>query len=52
MDAIDPALRRSGRFDAEIEVTAPTEDERYQILMVSDILANAHLKWSFIQLIL
>ncbi|XP_038893114.1 cell division control protein 48 homolog B isoform X1 [Benincasa hispida] len=32
VDAIDPALRRSGRFDAEIEVTAPTEDERYQIL--------------------
>ncbi|KAG6601479.1 Cell division control protein 48-like B, partial [Cucurbita argyrosperma subsp. sororia] len=32
VDAIDPALRRSGRFDAEIEVTAPTENERYQIL--------------------
>ncbi|KAL0538834.1 hypothetical protein IC582_022994 [Cucumis melo] len=32
VDAVDPALRRSGRFDAEIEVTAPTEDERYQIL--------------------
>ncbi|XP_022149087.1 cell division control protein 48 homolog B [Momordica charantia] len=32
VDAIDPALRRSGRFDAEIEVTAPTEDERHQIL--------------------
>lgn len=39
MDAIDPALRRSGRFDAEIEVTAPTENERYQILRVSYILA-------------
>lgn len=32
VDAIDPALRRSGRFDAEIEVTTPNEDERYQIL--------------------
>ncbi|KAJ7943332.1 cell division cycle 48 [Quillaja saponaria] len=32
VDAIDPALRRSGRFDAEIEVTIPTEEERFQIL--------------------
>ncbi|KAI4314075.1 hypothetical protein L6164_027016 [Bauhinia variegata] len=32
VDAIDPALRRSGRFDAEIEVTVPTEEERFQIL--------------------
>ncbi|BAT99141.1 Cell division control protein [Vigna angularis] len=32
VDAIDPALRRSGRFDAEIEVTVPNEDDRYQIL--------------------
>ncbi|KAJ8749913.1 hypothetical protein K2173_013828 [Erythroxylum novogranatense] len=31
-DSIDPALRRSGRFDNEVEVTAPTEEERYQIL--------------------
>ncbi|GMP58509.1 hypothetical protein CsSME_00022151 [Camellia sinensis var. sinensis] len=31
-DAIDPALRRSGRFDTEIEVTTPNEDERFQIL--------------------
>lgn len=44
MDAVDPALRRSGRFDAEIEVTAPTEDERYQILRVSDILAMLILR--------
>lgn len=36
MEAVDPALRRSGRFDAEIEVTTPTEDERFQILKVSD----------------
>ncbi|KAI9124780.1 hypothetical protein K1719_004107 [Acacia pycnantha] len=32
INAIDPALRRYGRFDAEIEVTAPTEEERFQIL--------------------
>uniref|UniRef100_A0A2P2LFY2 AAA+ ATPase domain-containing protein n=1 Tax=Rhizophora mucronata TaxID=61149 RepID=A0A2P2LFY2_RHIMU len=32
IEAIDPALRRSGRFDAEIEVTTPTEGERFQIL--------------------
>ena len=35
VDAIDPALRRSGRFDAEVEVTTPTEEERFQILKVS-----------------
>ncbi|XP_025682191.1 cell division control protein 48 homolog B isoform X3 [Arachis hypogaea] len=32
VDAIDPALRRSGRFDAEIEVTVPNEEDRFQIL--------------------
>ncbi|KAL6969744.1 Cell division control protein 48 B [Sarracenia purpurea var. burkii] len=32
VDAIDPALRRYGRFDAEIEVTTPNEEERFQIL--------------------
>ncbi|CAH1417050.1 unnamed protein product [Lactuca virosa] len=32
VDAVDPALRRSGRFDAEIEVTTPSEQERLQIL--------------------
>ncbi|CAL5395692.1 unnamed protein product [Camellia sinensis] len=31
-DVIDPALRRSGRIDTEIEVTIPNEDERFQIL--------------------
>ncbi|XP_061347259.1 cell division control protein 48 homolog B [Gastrolobium bilobum] len=34
VDAIDPALRRYGRFDAEIEVTVPNEEERFQILML------------------
>ncbi|KAH9707972.1 cell division control protein 48 [Citrus sinensis] len=32
VDAIDPALRRSGRFDAEVEVTVPTAEERFEIL--------------------
>ncbi|KAK9154237.1 hypothetical protein Sjap_001717 [Stephania japonica] len=32
VDAIDPALRRFGRFDVEIKVTVPTVDERLQIL--------------------
>ncbi|KAL6570958.1 Cell division control protein 48 B [Orobanche gracilis] len=32
VDAIDPALRRSGRFDAEVEVSTPNEAERFQIL--------------------
>ncbi|KAK9750627.1 hypothetical protein RND81_02G209200 [Saponaria officinalis] len=34
IDAIDPALRRSGRFDAEIEVSTPNETERLQILQL------------------
>ena len=34
VDAIDPALRRSGHFDAEIEVTTPSEEERFHILKV------------------
>ncbi|PIN16751.1 AAA+-type ATPase [Handroanthus impetiginosus] len=32
VDAIDPALRRSGRFDAEVEVSTPNEGQRLQIL--------------------
>ncbi|KAG6512422.1 hypothetical protein ZIOFF_030533 [Zingiber officinale] len=32
VDGIDPALRRPGRFDSEIEVTLPTMEERLQIL--------------------
>lgn len=39
-DAIDPALRRSGRFDAEIEVTTPTEVERFQILKVRKFISH------------
>jgi transitional endoplasmic reticulum ATPase len=33
-DAIDPALRRPGRFDREIEIGAPTADGRLEILMI------------------
>ncbi|XP_075482643.1 cell division control protein 48 homolog B [Primulina tabacum] len=32
VDAIDPALRRSGRFDVEVEISTPNEEERFQIL--------------------
>lgn len=34
VDAVDPALRRPGHFDAEVEVTPPSEEERFQILKV------------------
>lgn len=37
VDAIDPALRRSGRFDSEIDVTTPNEEERLDILKVSSL---------------
>lgn len=39
VDGIDPALRRYGRFDFEIEVAIPTIEERLQILEV--LLVNA-----------
>ncbi|MCJ2532360.1 MAG: CDC48 family AAA ATPase [Candidatus Thermoplasmatota archaeon] len=32
--AIDPALRRPGRFDREIEIGAPTSEGRLEILMI------------------
>ncbi|CAM8912868.1 unnamed protein product [Rhodiola kirilowii] len=32
LDAIDPALRRPGRLDKEVEVSPPTEEERFKIL--------------------
>ncbi|KPI44046.1 putative AAA domain-containing protein [Cyphellophora attinorum] len=31
-DALDPALRRGGRFDKEIHMNVPSEDMRHQIL--------------------
>ncbi|OYT42612.1 MAG: AAA family ATPase [Candidatus Aenigmarchaeota archaeon ex4484_224] len=33
-DALDPALRRPGRFDREIEVPVPTRDGRLEILKI------------------
>lgn len=52
MDTIDPALRRSGRLDAEIEVSTPTEEERLKILMVNFILSNKIMaESSFLNLI-
>ncbi|KAL1221344.1 Cell division control protein-like protein [Cardamine amara subsp. amara] len=33
-DALDPALRRSGRFECEIALSAPDEDARAEILSV------------------
>ncbi|OEL12565.1 Cell division control protein 48-like protein B [Dichanthelium oligosanthes] len=41
VNAIDPALRRSGRFDTEVEVTVPTVEERLQILKL--YTKNLHL---------
>jgi transitional endoplasmic reticulum ATPase len=34
VDALDPALRRGGRFDREIEVGVPAKDGRLEILQV------------------
>ena len=33
-DALDPALRRPGRFDREIEIGIPDKDGRYEILQI------------------
>ncbi len=33
-DSIDPALRRPGRFDREIEIGVPDRDGRYEILQI------------------
>ncbi|RLM73577.1 hypothetical protein C2845_PM15G16830 [Panicum miliaceum] len=41
VNAIDPALRRGGRFDSEVEVTVPTVEERLQILKL--YTKNLHL---------
>ncbi|CAO1948556.1 unnamed protein product [Urochloa humidicola] len=41
VNAIDPALRRGGRFDSEVEVTVPTVEERLQILKL--YAKNLHL---------
>lgn len=33
-DSVDPALRRPGRFDREVEVSVPNEDGRHEILQI------------------
>ncbi|HJJ56028.1 MAG TPA: CDC48 family AAA ATPase [Methanocorpusculum sp.] len=33
-ESIDPALRRPGRFDREIEIGVPTESDRFEILQI------------------
>ena len=33
-DSIDPALRRPGRFDREVEITVPDSDGRYEVLQI------------------
>ncbi|MCG3259132.1 MAG: CDC48 family AAA ATPase [Candidatus Heimdallarchaeota archaeon] len=33
-NAIDPALRRPGRFDREIEIGIPNRDGRYEVLLI------------------
>ena len=33
-DSVDPALRRPGRFDREIEISVPNADERFDILQI------------------
>jgi len=34
VDALDPALRRPGRFDRELELRVPDRDGRYEILQI------------------
>ena len=43
LNAIDPALRRPGRFDLEFEVPLPNASARYDILSKYVKLENAHL---------
>lgn len=33
-DSVDPALRRPGRFDREVEVGVPNQEDRYEILQI------------------
>ena len=39
-DALDPALRRAGRFDREIAMGIPTEAARARILQVASPLSD------------
>ena len=42
LDSIDPALRRFGRFDLEIELPYPDHDDRTDILQKLTIEMNLH----------
>jgi transitional endoplasmic reticulum ATPase len=33
-DSVDPALRRPGRFDREVEISVPNEDGRLEVLLI------------------
>jgi len=33
-DSVDPALRRPGRFDREVEISVPNEDGRLEVLII------------------
>ena len=33
-ESVDPALRRPGRFDREVEISVPNEDGRYEVLQI------------------
>lgn len=47
-DSVDPALRRPGRFDREVEISVPNSDERLEILQIHTrgmpIADNVNLK--------
>ncbi|KAM7251234.1 hypothetical protein ACFE04_023117 [Oxalis oulophora] len=44
VDVIDPALRRPGRFDAQVEVSTLTEEDHLRILKAPTIAATAYLR--------
>ncbi len=47
-DSVDPALRRPGRFDREVEISVPNEDGRLEVLQIHTrgmpIAEGVHLK--------
>lgn len=43
IDAIDPALRRPGRFDREFMFTLPTKNDRRYVFATNDCLLYSHL---------
>ncbi|MGC8675882.1 AAA family ATPase, partial [Fervidicoccus sp.] len=44
VDNVDPALRRPGRFDREIEIGIPTKEGRKEILQIHTRLMPLNLK--------